>query len=305
LRASLRLEFEQPLDSRETFQRALLAWIARARQRAGADVAPTSLERELAARSRLQTFVTRVHDVQPIAPHIRRITFRGGLDGFVPLGPDQFLYVMVPRPGAETEIHERFRFADLDAITEARRPRGAYYTVSAWRPATGELDIWFVLHQHAGPVSSWAADASPGDRVALWGPRASFAPPRGARDFLLIGDDTAMPAITAMLDALPRTCRVRAVVETVDAAHIVPLNAHPLGIVDWVFRDGAPAGTGTALLDAVRRLRLHSSAELFVFGAGESRQMRALRRYCRDQLGLPPEQMRITGYWRRSGGSSR
>ncbi len=105
-------------------------------------------------------------------PHLRRITFGGGdLATFTPLGPDTFLYVLLPPPGRSAlTIDGGFTWEAWGRMADAERPVGAYYTMREWRPDVGELDMLFVLHEPAGPASAWAARARPGRSGGAVGP---------------------------------------------------------------------------------------------------------------------------------------
>lgn len=300
---SVRVDFAQPVDSLLGLQTMLLGMLARARTVAGSSVPLSTLERELAQRRLLRTFVTTVSRSRMLAPNIKEITFSGGLDEFAPRGPDQFLWLMAPRPGSEAIITDGFTLDRMQAVAEDARPFAAYYTVRAWRPMERELDMWFVLHDHAAGVSSWAATAQAGARVAMWGPRIAFEPPPDTNELLLIGDETALPAIAAIIESHPRH-RTAVVVEAQDAAHAIALPGHASVTVHWTFRGSAPAGTNIELLDLVRRLRITPTPSLYAFGAGETRQVAAIRRYLRRDVGLAATQVRVTGYWRRTKASA-
>jgi len=256
----IRLPFREAVNSLPAVRAQLLEFLRAARSRAGDVVPLTSFEREMARRAQLSTFVTAVARVEDLTPGLRQVTVRGGLAGFEPLGGDQFVYVMVP----ERE----------------------------------SIDLWIVLHDHGGGVSAWARRAAVGDPVALWGPRVAFTPPATTRSFLLVGDETGLPAIAAILDELGPAVTARVVLETVDAGHVVALPGGPNVSITWLFRGGDEPGTGSRLLDLVRELDLDPDG-LYVFGAAEPRQIAALRRHLRVERGLSADRVRLTGYWRR------
>jgi len=193
-------------------------------------------------------------------------------------------------------------------MPEDERPVGANYTVRHRRPEQGEIDIDFVLHDDPGPASGWAERARPGDPAALWGPRTTYHPPDHVDGYLLVADETGLPAAAAILEHLAGRFDgpVRVVVEVADAAEECPLGTMPglaegPGLPDlavtWLHRGGAPTGTTTALFDAVAALDLPSGAP-YVWGGGESRSMTRIRKHVRHELGLPRERVSLTGYWR-------
>jgi NADPH-dependent ferric siderophore reductase len=257
-------------------------------------------ERRMGQLAAIRTHLTSVVGVEDVHQHLRKITLGGGdLATFAPLGPDTFLYVLLPPPGRSTLTIDRgFTWEAWAQMADDERPVGAYYTLREWRPATAELDLLFVLHDPAGPASTWAASARHGDPVALWGPREAFAPPADATRYVLVADETGLPAVGAILDALPPGVRAVVVAECDRPDEHQPLPELDGVEVHWVHRNGRPAGTVPDLvLDAVRRLDL-DPAGAYAWGGGESRTMTAVRKLLRSELGWPRERVSLVAYWR-------
>lgn len=241
----------------------------------------------------IPTHVTSVVRAERLGERYVRVTFGGGLERFRPVGPDQFVYVLVPPPGCDVlAVDTGFRWSDHERIPAPVRPVGAYYTVRAHRPEAGELDVDVHLHEPAGHGSTWAAGARAGDRAALWGPRTAWAPPDGTTRWLLVADESGLPAVEAVLDALPAAADVTALVEVGDPAGVAHVDRPE---VTWV----EPG----ALAAAVRRLAL-DPAGLYAWGGAESGVMAQVRRHLRDVLGLAQEQVSMTAYWRRSSAAA-
>jgi NADPH-dependent ferric siderophore reductase len=247
----------------------------------------------------IRTFVAEVVAVDDVHPHLRRITFGGpGLATFRPLGPDTFLYVLLPPPGrTELTIDESFSWDAFADMPEEDRPVGAYYTLRRWDPAAKRIEALFVLHGDEGPASAWASRAAIGDPAALWGPRSAFEPPAGTDRYLLVADETGLPAVAAILDALPDDAPVHVVAEVADAGSRQELAVRPSVTTTWLHRDGADAGTTTLLVEAVRTLP-GPTPTTYVWGGGESRAMTAVRKLVRHERGLRREQVSLVGYWR-------
>lgn len=227
-----------------------------------------------------------------------QVTCGGGdLVDFEPLGPDTFVYVLAPRPGRALMIDHTFAWSIYEEMPEDDRPVGAYYTVRAWRPERREMDLVIVTHGDEGEGNRWAQRVRPGDQVGVWGPRRVYDPPAGTDRYLLVGDETGVHAIAAILETLPAATRVDVIVEVDGPADQVPLQEGPMTSVRWAYRNGEPAGTTTTLLDEVTQLDL-SCGQLYAWGGAESRAMTAVRRYLRDEVGLPQESVAMTGYWR-------
>jgi NADPH-dependent ferric siderophore reductase len=234
-----------------------LSLVLLARERSGED-GVTSAEALMAQMRSIRTFVTRVVRTEQLTPAMRQITVGGGdLVDFAPIGADQFVHVLAPPPSrSELTVDRDFSWEAYQRMDAAERPVGAYYTVRRWRPEVHEIDLVVVLHGDDGEGSAWARRVQPGDPVALWGPRQAFEPPADRAWYLLVADETALPAVAAILEALPTGTVVRAVVEVADEGEHLPLPASPSVEVTWLHRDGAPPGTTTALVDAVRALEL-------------------------------------------------
>jgi NADPH-dependent ferric siderophore reductase len=294
-----RIAFDARLADMDAVPTQFLTLVRRARERSG-EPGETSAEALLKQMSTIRTFLTSVSAVEVVHPHLRRITFAGGdLATFTPLGPDTFLYVLLPPPGRDTlTIDQSFTWEQHGRMPEEERPVGAYYTLRRWRPEAAELQMLFVLHDPAGPASEWAARAEPGDPVALWGPRESWAPPAGTDWYLLVADDTGLPAVARILETLPDGPPVHVVAEVADAAEHQDLPDRPNTEVHWIHRDGRAPGTVAERTEAAVRALDLPPGDGYVWGGGESRSLTAVRRYVRREVGLPRERVSLVAYWR-------
>jgi len=300
-----RIDFTTPITEPHQLTDELLGLVARAREVSGEE-GLTSAEVAAAEVASARTFLTQVTAVEDIHPHLRQITFGGGdlRDlNFAPVGPDTFLFLLVPPPGrTELGIDQSFTWEQHERMPEAERPVGAYYTVRRWRPEPAELDVLFVLHEDPGPASAWAAQAQPGNPVALWGPRTAFDPPAGTDRYLLVADETGLPAVAVILEQLPAgvTARVFAEVGSPEEHHDLPDS--PAIEVTWLYRNGAAPGTTTLLPDAVKAMPWPAGdgTTPYVWGGGESHTMTAVRRYVRDTIGLAREAVDLVAYWRKA-----
>jgi NADPH-dependent ferric siderophore reductase len=298
----IRVDYLESVEDATQVTFAALALVGAARAASGEE-GQTSAERMVASWSEIRTFVTEVRRVEEVHPRLRRVTFGGGdLATFSPLGPDTFLYLLLPPPThPDRVVDQSFSWEAVGRLPEDERPVGAYYTVSAWRPDAGEIDVLFVLHDtepgDGGHASRWAEAARPGDRVALWGPRTSYAPPPNTTDHLLVADETGLPAVGAILDALPDGAPARVFAEVATERERQELPDRAGTAVTWLHRDGAEPGTTSLLVDAVRAAD-PPGEHTYVWGGAESRAMTAVRRYVRREVGLAREQVSLTGYWR-------
>ncbi|MEX8493172.1 siderophore-interacting protein [Sphaerotilus sp.] len=204
-------------------------------------------------------------------PGFRRITFTGDdLAGFTSASFDDHVKLF------------------LDAAAGAE-PVRRDYTPRHHDAAAGTLAIEFALHGD-GPAATWAAHAAPGQHAAIGGPRGSFIVPTDFDWHLLVGDETALPAVARRLEELPAGTRAFVVLHVHDAADRRALPSAATVQVQWV-------DSGTALVETVRALDL-PGGEGFAWGAGEAGAMAALRRVLVDERGLDRHAVRVSAYWK-------
>jgi NADPH-dependent ferric siderophore reductase len=176
------------------------------------------------------------------------------------------------------------------------------YTVRRHRPTRGEIDVDIVLHEPRGPACTWAELAPLGCGVGYAGPRVDFAPHDDADWLLLCGDETAIPAIGAIIESAPERQHVIAVIEVPDAKAepALDLERERGAEVRWVHRGPAPPATTSHLADALRGLQF-PPGEGQAWGAAESRVARDLRTVLRDERGMARARAHARGYWLRKG----
>lgn len=193
------------------------------------------------------------------------------------------------------DLPEPLTLASARTVLGQVRPAMRSYTVRRHDPVTHELDIDFVLHGSgvgSGVAAHWASSTVPGDRLILVGPSPAYVPPSDVARHVLIGDETALPAIGALLAQLPPTADVTAVIEIADAAEEQNLPG-----VHWIHRDGRPAGASDVLLSHVRSVTPRDG-DTAVWAAGERAVMQQLRTCFLGEFGLDRRRVRTTAYWR-------
>ncbi|MGN6239746.1 MAG: siderophore-interacting protein [Cellulosimicrobium cellulans] len=246
-------------------------------------------------RARPQT-VLEVLETARLSPHLVRVVAGG--DGFAAFTTnehsDKYVKIIFAKP--ELGLEPPF---DLAALRETLAPEDLpvtrTYTVRWVDEAAQRLAIDFVVHGDEGLAGPWAAQAKPGDRIVFSGPGGGYAPDPAADWHLLAGDDSAVPAIAAALEAMPHDAVGHAVLEVGTEADRLPLEA-PAGVeVTWVLRGDAPAGTTTLLPDAVADLAWREG-RVHVFAHGEREAMKALRRVFAER-GVPRADLSLSGYW--------
>lgn len=239
--------------------------------------------------------------VERVTRNLVRVVLGGpGLDGFVPTEfTDQYVNVLFPPPGAPYGVP--FDVEHVRTLDPELRPRGRRYTIRSWDPTSRTLAIDFVVHGDVGYAGRWANHAQPGDVIQFTGPSGGYRPDPEARWYLLVGDETALPAIAASLEVLPSGTTARAVVVVDDAdSELALASAADLECV-WLHRSSGQAGPDQ-LVEAVRAVAAplaEATGVPEVFVHGEAAEIRAVRRYLIGELGVPRNGASISPYWRR------
>jgi NADPH-dependent ferric siderophore reductase len=237
-----------------------------------------------------------VRRVERLTPHMIRVVLGGeGLAGFeVGEFTDHYVKLLFPPPG----VTYRKPF-DMEAI-QRDLPRDQWpttrtYTVRAWDPEASELTLDFVYHGDSGLAGPWADRVQPGEEIHFFGPGGGYAPDPDAAWHLLVGDESALPAIATALERLPAGAQARVFVEVEDAEEEQSLDSHADTKIFWLHRGGAPVGE--ALVRAVQELDF-PPGDVHAFVHGEATFVRELRRHLRTERGIPLSQLSISGYWR-------
>jgi NADPH-dependent ferric siderophore reductase len=320
----------------------------------------TSLARtdsERSERPSYRPFLARVERIEELSPSFRRLTFTGPDFGrFGTAGLDQRVKLVVPFADGSYGGDFWFDEGGLDAGTwyqswrdlpEAERNPFRTYTVRAVRPATDErpeeLDVDFVVHTGAdghtpdGPAAAWLARAAVGHEIVIVGPDDLSTDyrlgldwhPGEAVDYLLAGDETAAPAICAVLESLPAGTRAKAFIEVPHTADRWPVETAAEVSLTWLARDEHAEGA-TPLLDAVGEwVQTHrdriapalaadaqeladidvdvemlwdspeaAAGRFYAWLAGESACIKQLRRLLVSEVGVDRHRVAFMGYWR-------
>lgn len=239
----------------------------------------TAPEYNAPARPRKPRFVATVKAVARLTPRMVRVTFSGpALAEFGWNGP---------------AAHIKLIFGD---INQEPRPPSRTYTPRRFDPKTRELDVDFVLHGE-GPASSWASQAAVGQQMTIAGPGRNYTVDPSAQWFLLVGDDTAIPALCTIIEALPRTMPIQAIIEVVDEAEQQDLRVGPNVKVEWLYRGELRNDAGLLLESAVRAVELPEGTGR-VYVACESDAMRRIRRHLLHERKFDRAHIVTRGYWR-------
>jgi NADPH-dependent ferric siderophore reductase len=231
---------------------------------------PTTASRVQRVRHDTKRRELEVIRVETLSPHFRSVTFGGeALAGFVSASFDDHVKFILDAGGA---------------------PVMRDYTPRRHDAAARELTLEFALHGD-GPAADWVAQARPGQRATIAGPRGSFILPVDHDWHLLVGDETALPAIARRLEELPAGARAMVLGQVGDASDRRNFESAATVSLQWV--SGADE-----LIRAVRALDL-PSGEGYAWCAGEAGAMASLRRILVDEKGLDRHAIRAAAYWKR------
>jgi NADPH-dependent ferric siderophore reductase len=297
-------------------------------------------------RPAYRPYPARVVAVEAMSPHFVRVSFSGPDFGdFGRAGLDQRIKLILPFPDGRlsdfgqtdpVSLAEGSWYARWRALPADERNPLRTYTVRRFDPITSVLDVDFAVHHDPGPAGAWAAAACPGDELVIIGPDELSPDSRGgidwhpgtARRMLLAGDETAAPAICAILESLDDSVQADAFIEVPTAADALT-PAVPSGArVTWL--DRADAAHGSVLTTAVqewcaacpdvlaaasaprtqvladidvdRELLWDSpeegEGEFYAWMAGESATVKTLRRLLVSAHGVDRKRVAFMGYWR-------
>jgi NADPH-dependent ferric siderophore reductase len=238
-----------------------------------------------------------VISTQRLTPTLVRVVLGGeGLHEFtMPATTDTYVNLAFPAPGAP--YGAPFDPAEVrEAHGREHWPARRRYTVRSWDPAARELTLDFVVHGDAGVAGAWAASAQPGDVLVLEGPSGGYRPDPEADWHLLVGDESALPAIAASLAAVPvgATAVVRLLCDGPD--HQLELTCPGRLDLEWLHRTGTD--DGELLVSALRALTFPTGT-VHAFVHGEADEIRGIRRHLLTERGLSRQQMSCSPYWRR------
>jgi NADPH-dependent ferric siderophore reductase len=223
-----------------------------------------------------------------------RVTLWGAdLEGFVVDKPAASVRVLLPSPG-ESEIVMPEWNGNEFLLPDGSRPAIRTFTPRRVDPEALELDVDIVLHD-GGVASDWARTATAGDAAAVSGPGRGYDVDTTATGFLLGGDETAIPAISQLLEVLPDDKPVRVLIELShpDARPVLP--EHSGASVSWLESVGGEP-PGDALKAAIQTSDIDAGTKVWV--AGEAAAVQRIRRHLFEERDVPRARASIRGYWK-------
>lgn len=235
-----------------------------------------------------------VKRVERITPGVVRVTLAGdALAGFEITRQAGHVRIWFPQAGRAAPLMPQQTDNGPVMPEGVQRPDSRVYTPRIWDPSARELSVDFIVHG-SGPGSTWAEAAKPGDRVVMAGPGGRFNVDPEAAWYLLGADQTGLPGLVTVLEALPASIPAQVFVEVEDASEVQPLPAGDNVRVTWLHRKGA---MGEALRDAIAGVELPADPRGRVWVAAESSIVHAIRRGLLER-GIDRTAMHTHGYWK-------
>jgi NADPH-dependent ferric siderophore reductase len=241
----------------------------------------------------------RVASTEVLTPSLVRVVLEDGdlAELVMPDATDAYINAAFrPASAAYDEVFDPQALRDTHPDDEP--PARRRYTVRDWDPATHRLTVDFVVHGDSGVAGPWAAAARPGDVLVFTGPSGGYRPDPDADWHLMVGDESALPAIAASLEVLPADAR--AVVRLVcdGPEHEIELPSPAEVDLVWLHRGGDERDQ-RLLLAAVEALDF-GDGRPFGFVHGEADEIRAVRRHLLQERGLTRADLSCSPYWRRT-----
>lgn len=234
-----------------------------------------------------------VQRVEDLTPKMRRVVIGGPeLDGLEIDEPAASVRLLLPPPGEETIVMPTWTGNQFELPDGERAP---IRTFTPRHLDTGRLELTLdiVLHEH-GAASDWARSVAVDDETAVSGPGRGYDIDTDAGAYLLVGDESAIPAISQLLEAMPGEMPVQVHVELADPAARPDLPPHPNAAVTW--HDQTGDDPGAALVAAVEAL---DEVPEVVWAAGEAASVQRLRKHLFDVRGMSRSEVTARGYWKR------
>jgi NADPH-dependent ferric siderophore reductase len=235
-----------------------------------------------------------VRRVEPLTPHMVRVVLGGPeLSDFSLNEPAASVRVLLPpTPGADLVVPVWTGNEFL--LSNGERPVIRTLTPRRFDASAGELEVQIVVHD-GGAASRWVNAAAPGDSAAMSGPGRGYHIDPDAAGHLLVGDETAIPAIGQLLEWMPPAMAVEAHIEVGRREAELPLPVRGAAVITWHHRESG-ASPGDALVVAVGLATIADGWR--IWAAGEAAAMYRIRHHLFDELGLSRARATVRGYWK-------
>ena len=229
-----------------------------------------------------------------MTPRMVRVTLAGAeLTGLPVPEPAASVRLLIPSSGHSELVMPEWNGNEF-LLPDGQRPIIRTFTPRFFRPEMNELDLDIAIHE-GGATSGWVLAASRGDPAAVSGPGRGYTFDPLAPDYVIAGDETAVPAIAQLLEELPAGNAAQILIEVRHEDAVVDLPDHPGSTARWLVRrpDETP---GIQLVPAVSGLDITDTT--MIWAAGEAAAMHKIRRYLFQERGIDRSRATLRGYWK-------
>ena len=233
--------------------------------------------------------------MSPVSPRLISVLVTGDdLGGFADAAPTSHLKVFLPADGQEAPSLPAQAPDGAVIAPDGPPPVVRTYTPRRYDPATRTLEIQFLLHG-TGPASEWAQRVKPGDKLAVAGPGGRFSLEPVTDSWWLAADESAIPAVGTLLEALPETAAADVHIEVDGPDDEIEFTAPAKTTITWHRRHRRDE-FGAELIAAAHAASIPDATRVWV--ACEAAAMRDIRRYLLTSRLVPPASLVTRGYWR-------
>ncbi len=243
----------------------------------------------------------RVCNITDTTPHLRRISLtHPSLKDVGELNPGAHVKIIVPHEKGKEAIIPDYVNSSNDRRNDRNQSVKRTYTIRKLDMVSGIMDIEFVLHGDNGPASAWATNVSINDYLGL-GIKQSRKIINWSDWYMFVGDESAIPAIAAILESLPEGTPGSAFIVVNSSLGIFQINTKSSVKIYWLSREEEPSVNYRQLLKGLEDLEvpdaLHYSRYAFI--AGEHDMVNTVKKHVSQQLGFEREELHATIYWTR------
>ncbi len=236
--------------------------------------------------------------VKRLTPHMIRVVLAGDeLEGMTSQGPAEHLKVFLPPAGESNVVLPEWGPDGPILMEGQQRPLNRTYTPRRWDPKARELTVDFLLHGE-GPGSTWAQQAEPGQVVAVSGKMGgTYKIDTEADWYLIAADDSALPAVATLLEALPASCAAHVFVEVGNKDEELDMESPAPFQVTWLHHGWAAGQVGQKLADSVYNFPFPEGNGRIWLGC-EAGVMRNIRRHLLSDREIDRANALTHGYWK-------
>ena len=221
-----------------------------------------------------------------------RITFAGDeLRGLEITEPAASVRLLLPHPDEDLTMptwngNEFLR-------DDGSRPIIRTFTPRRLDPDRLTLDLDLVLHP-AGQASAWALGATSGAEAAISGPGRGYQIDPTADDFLIVGDESAIPAISQLVESVGPNADLRVHIEVDDEFGRVGIPGHSHLQLAWHELGGR--ARGSLMVEAIAGEQIDEATAIWC--AGQAAAMQQIRKHLFKERGVARSNATVRGYWK-------